>query len=327
MTQKLAKAFLIIAIIVFDYVFNIVIHEFGHLCMGKATGYIMASFRIGPLKLFRDNGKLKLQYERVPGTLGQCIMLPPDSNEPEKVPALLYHFGGGFFNAITALVALPFCFIVGTKYLKVFFAMMFIIAAAMTMLNLYPAKITVPNDGYNMKLIRKSVADRKAIYRILKITGCNELSPGEMPEAYFEYDEEGEYSVAMKMLCAYHCMDKGEFGKAETLFGEASAEKEKGMVYYSLESCKEQIFCMILRGASSEEIKEVWDEKTDRYIKAGSAQSASSLRVLYAFDKFIEKNEEKAEEEYNTLMKMMKKLAPGDRKMESRLMEVTKNAV
>ena len=84
---------------------------------------------------------------------------------------------------------------------------------------------------------------------------------------------------------------------------------------------------MILRGASSEEIKEVWDEKTDRYIKAGSAQSASSLRVLYAFDKLIEKNEEKAEEEYNTLMKMMKKLAPGDRKMESRLMEVTKNAV
>ena len=87
MTEKLARAFIIIAICVVDFIICIVLHELGHLCMGKVTGYSMVSFRVGALKLYKKSGRWALSFEKIPGTLGQCVMLPPETDEPEKETA------------------------------------------------------------------------------------------------------------------------------------------------------------------------------------------------------------------------------------------------
>ena len=114
MTEKLIEAAIIIALMAVAYILAIVIHEFGHLCMGALCGYSFVSFRIGPIEIVNENGHVKVSFKRIPGVLGQCIMMPPDSKEPEKVPAVLYHLGGGLFNLITASTALLIFFV--SKY-------------------------------------------------------------------------------------------------------------------------------------------------------------------------------------------------------------------
>lgn len=319
--EKLIEAFIIFCAIVCSYALCIILHEVGHLCMGKLTGYTMVSFRVGSVKLYKKHGKWTLTFEKIPGTLGQCIMLPPISDEPEKTPMLLYHFGGGFFNVLTAVVALPFYVWSTNVYVREIFILLFAISLGMALLNLVPAKINTPNDGYNMKLAMKNPADRKAMYHILQITGNQEQSLGEMPASFFEFDEEGEYGATVKMLRGYRHLDKDEPEEAELLFRRAAGNDEESMKYYRLEAGKEMLFCMIMRQAPKEEVDAVFDDELQEYLKKSSTYSSSSLRVLYAYDKLMTGDFRKADEEYATLLKLLPKLSPGDAKMEKKLLD------
>ena len=318
--EKLIEAFIIFSAIVCSYVLCIILHETGHLCMGKLSGYTMVSFRIGSVKLYKKHGKWALTREKIPGTLGQCIMMPPISDEPEKSPMLLYHFGGGFFNVLTAVMALPFCVWSTNVYVREIFILLFVISLGMALINLVPAKIITPNDGYNMKLAMKKPSDRKAMYQILQITGNHEQSLGEMPASFFEYDEESEYGATMKMLQGYRHLDKDELKEAEHLFRQAAVNDEKSMKYYRLEASKELLFCMLLRKAPKEEVDEVFNNELQEYLKKSSAYSSSSLRVLYAYDKLMAEDGRKADEEYGSLLKLLSRLSPGDAKMEKKLL-------
>lgn len=76
MTEKLTEAAIIIALMVVAYILAIIIHEFGHMCMGALSGYSFVSFRIGPIEIVNESGHVKVRIKRVPGVLGQCIMIP-----------------------------------------------------------------------------------------------------------------------------------------------------------------------------------------------------------------------------------------------------------
>ena len=322
--EKLIEVLVIFSAIVCSYVLCIILHETGHLFMGKLTGYTMVSFRIGSVKLYKRHGKWALTHEKIPGTLGQCIMMPPISDEPEKTPVLLYYFGGGLFNLLTAAVVLPFCIWSTNGYIREISILLFAISLGMAIINLVPAKIITPNDGYNIKLAMKNPAERKAIYNILQITGNHEQSLGEMPASFFEYDEESEYGATMKMLRGYRHLDKDEFEEAELLFRQAAVNNEKSMKYYRLEASKELLFCMILRKAPKEEVDEGFNNELKEYLRKSSAYSFSSLRVLYTYHKLMTGDKKKADEEYGSLMKLLSRLSPGDAKMEKKLLSNVK---
>ena len=321
MAEKIVNAMIIIAIFFFDFVLCVVLHELGHLCMGKLTGYSMVSFRVGSFKLYKKNGKFALSHESIPGTLGQCIMLPPETDEPEKLSSVPYHLGGGLFNLLTAAFAVPFCFLIENKYGMLFFLILFMISLYFALLNLFPTKIITPNDGYNIKLALKNPADRRAMYHMLQISGSVDLSPGEMPESYFEISEDGEYSGTMKLMRAYRHLDSGEWEKAEDLFREVTSDTEKTAKYYRLEARKELLFCMLLREAPADDIQAIFDDELKKYLNDRNNQSAGNLRVLCAYDHIVAKDEEKAKAEYDKATRLLKHATPGDSKMENKLLE------
>ena len=59
MTEKLTEAAIIIALMVVAYILAIIIHEFGHMCMGALSGYSFVSFRIGPIEIVNESGHAK----------------------------------------------------------------------------------------------------------------------------------------------------------------------------------------------------------------------------------------------------------------------------
>ena len=292
--------------------------------MGRLTGYSLVSFRIGRVKLHRKEGKRTLTLEQIPGTLGQCVMLPEERDAPENVPQVLYHFGGGLFNLLTALISVPFFFLSAQRYVKVLFLMLGVLSLALALLNLTPVKITVPNDGYNIRLVLTSPDDRRAMYHILQIMGHPEQSAGEMPENYIEYNEQGEYAATMKYLCGLRHLDRLELQKAEKRFKEAVETSPAGMAYYRLEAKKELLFCLLVQGAGSEEISDIYDDELKHYIDQNKKSTVRCLRVSCACGYCIRHDQKTADEEYLKAMNSLGRLSEGDAKMERRLLNLLK---
>ncbi|MFW7359655.1 hypothetical protein [Vagococcus fluvialis] len=86
---------------ILSIVLHIIIHEAGHLVMGLLTGYTFLSFRIFSWVLVKQHNKIKLTKQKIPGTLGQCLLIPP---EREEFIYKLYLLGGVLFNFLASLL-------------------------------------------------------------------------------------------------------------------------------------------------------------------------------------------------------------------------------
>ncbi|WP_455057950.1 hypothetical protein [Jutongia sp.] len=89
---------------------------------------------------------------------------------PEDIPFFWYHFGGVFFNFLTAMIALPIILLSRNPFVIVGFAILAGMSVFLGLLNIIPTNsMGVPNDGYNIVLLRKSPIDRVALYKVLLI--------------------------------------------------------------------------------------------------------------------------------------------------------------
>ena len=134
----------------------IIIHEAGHLVFGLLSGYKYLLFRVGSLTLIKRNNKFEFKKMSIKGTAGQCVLMPPESKEPEKVPFFLYHAGGGIFNILTALITFPIAFSINGIIIRTFLWVLGAISLVIGFTNLIPMIIQVPNDGYNIMGISKN---------------------------------------------------------------------------------------------------------------------------------------------------------------------------
>ena len=127
--------FLITGVIAF--VLHIVVHEAGHLFFGLLSGYKFISFRVFDFKIMKDeNEKLKIRYERLAGTGGQCLMRAPEYIEG-KFKYKLYLLGGVMFNLVFSIIF----WLVLPSYYTLLFAL---IGFTLAFLNLIPMGF---NDG------------------------------------------------------------------------------------------------------------------------------------------------------------------------------------
>ena len=69
--------FLWLALAIVLYILQLILHEAGHYLFGRLTGYTFVSFRIDNYTWIKENGKLVLKRFKIPGTGGQCLMMPP----------------------------------------------------------------------------------------------------------------------------------------------------------------------------------------------------------------------------------------------------------
>lgn len=154
------SALLIGACTVFFYS-HILIHEGGHLIAGLISGYTFLLFRMGRLGLIKEEGGFKLISYKMSGTLGQCLMYPPD-----KVtrPYRLYLAGGVLGNLLTAFAALVFYLFFPSRYLLLF-SLMGLVAAVT---NGLPIGY---NDGKILGKLIKSETAQEQFFQQLRWNG------------------------------------------------------------------------------------------------------------------------------------------------------------
>ena len=288
--------------IVFVYVgiiLHSIIHETGHLIGGLKSGYKFVSFRILNTIFIKENGITKAKKFNIPGTGGQCLMMPP-GEEMEKYPYILYNASGSIMNIIASSVF--FALFVFTRNVFMYSSAIFIpliaIGMVLGILNILPIKLGgLAVDGYNIKLMNKNPEARKA-FKIMLLANAG-LTLGnrfkDMPAHWFDavadWDDPISVSIALNKFNYY--MDTHNFEEAKKLAGEILAKADKILDMQKKEINCELLFMEIIGDKNPDEINRLYDSDLKKYIKACKTH-LSKRRIMYAYEKLITKDTSQA---------------------------------
>lgn len=304
---SLLNFYIYFIIVIVGYLLHIIIHEAGHLVFGLITGYKFVSFRVGSLTLIKENNKFKFKKFNIPGTAGQCLLMPPEIIDG-VYPFVIYNLGGAIFNLIVSIITIYIGMkMQGESLLKgilVFSGFGGLIAA---LTNAIPFKIGgIPNDGYNILTMLKDEEIRRAFHSQLLVNGLQ--SQGErikdMDIGIFDLSEEADLSsplnTAVVLMRHNYYLDNLDFQGAKEALDSLVPYIDKVVSLYKFEINIERMFLDLIGENNKEFIDDLYDRDIKKYIKAAKYMLGKK-RFMMAYEGFYNNDKEKALEYYEEL--------------------------
>lgn len=315
------------------FLVNIVLHESGHLIGGLLSGYQFVSFSVANFMLVNVEGKLKRKKFSIPGIAGQCLMSPPQPFN-QSYPFLLYNLGGSLMNFIICGIFI----MLFITYRNVFpysgqvFLPTACVAALFGAINIIPLKIGgVANDGHNIISVRKSEQSRRALWILLTISAQMAQSRRlkDLPDEWFELPEKYDFSDTLSANVALYTLTRHiehrDFEKAKELAENILNEGQQLIELLKNEARCELLFLKIIRRPDEkqeESIERLFTPELEKYIEACKTQ-LSKHRLMYAYEKLISGNDEKAKTYLESFRKSFRTHPyEGDRELEQELVEL-----
>lgn len=295
---------------------HIIVHEAGHLLFGLMSGYKFVSFRIGSNTIVKENGKFKLKKFNIPGTAGQCLMMPPEIIDG-KFPFVVYNFGGAIMNfivsAITMLIA-----IYGNDvsfYLKGFLFVSGVAGIFLGLTNAFPLKIGgISNDGYNVLSMLKDENARTGFYFQLKTNGLQSqgLRIKDMPIETFELEDGADYvnplNTSMGLLRYYWYLDNMDIEMARKSIEDIIPCLDRMVPLFKYEINCERIFLELVGDCDKSIIDDLYDKTLKKYIKKAKYMIGKK-RVLLAYEAFYNRDTNLALKQYEKIKHLASKYA------------------
>ncbi|HAO60504.1 MAG TPA: hypothetical protein DCQ90_00815 [Erysipelotrichaceae bacterium] len=310
-TPILLYIFLLWAGLYFGLLLNIFLHEAGHYFFGRITGYTFVSFRIGKRIFIKEGEKIVLKRFNIPGTGGQCLMMPPQPFR-DDFPYRLYNHGGWIFNMITVIVTSVVLLLVPMDLSLSSFLLIFaLIALSLALTNGIPIKISgYPNDGYNIRSMKMSADCRRAFYMQMHIHGVfvSGVRLEDMPEEWFQHSDSADLSEPLiATIDEFRCsraFDKGETEEATRFANELI--QRPGLVEFQ----KNELRCVllfneVLSECRPEVIHSLYTKPLQKYIQRTSYMPARH-RLTYALEKIYFRDEMKAKKAKTKFEKALK---------------------
>lgn len=305
---------------------DIILHEAGHCVMGLATGYQFGSFRVGSLMLVKYEAGLRFKKYTLPGTGGQCLLVPPAYNDG-KFPFKGYYVGGILVNAVTTIIMLIVGFTLGIEnYWGRFMLVSALVTGYLVAINTIPKE---SNDGALLFRDGKDVEQRKAIWECLQYAAMQQQGarPKDMPRIWEPMTDEElvagvDRAGTISKLSARlgYLLDLQDYETVYTLLDKSLSNK-KMMSILKQQFKIEKLFIEILLYNRKEEIEKLYDSELKAYIKQTSKTMIGTARFMYAYYLLVEKNEEKAQKEKLNFEKLcMNYPYAGDMAMEKDMM-------
>lgn len=285
---------------------HIIFHELGHLEAGLISGYKFCSFRIANRIWIKENGKIKLKKYSIPGTGGQCLMVPPEDMGYDY-PVILYNLGGILTNIIVSVIVAVLAILLRSGEMMIFPLMGLYLAV----INGVPMKTQgLANDGMNVKCLKKEPLAMQAFDCQLRSNAY--LTEGgrlkDMPEEWFNIPDDSDLKdvntgtmIYMQILRIFDACDFA-LAKEKILWALDNVDGMLGI--YKNELKCELIFCYIVLG-EYEEAEKLYEYEMKKYIDTTKVWM-SRKRLMYAYYLLVEKDEEKAQKEFKLFQKIRK---------------------
>ncbi|NLV88010.1 MAG: DUF1385 domain-containing protein [Tissierellia bacterium] len=298
-------------ILFIGYLVHIIIHETGHLIFGLLSGYSFISFRIGPYIIVREKGNLILKKYNLPGTAGQCLMVPPDI-ENGKYPFLLYNCGGVILNLLVAIPAI----IVGRNVNFPLNAILIgsgMVGLFIVVTNGIPLIIGgVPNDAHNVFSIIKDEEAKRSFFIQLKTHALQSqgVRIKDMALDTFKLKEDSNLAnplnTAQRLLEYTWYLDNMDLENAKKCIDSFKPYFNKIATLFKYEINCERMFLELVGNCDRDLIDRLYDKNLKKYIKTARFM-ISKKRLLMAYEGFYNNSKEKALEYYEELKDLASK--------------------
>lgn len=332
---ELSNIYILVLMTFVVYISHIIIHEAGHLVFGLMTGYSFISFRIGSFTIVKEDNKLKIKRFNIPGTAGQCLMMPPEMIEGE-FPFIIYNLGGALANLIISFIGiLALIYIKGISsslYAILFLSSSIGIITGLT--NVIPMKISgVSNDGYNILSMIRDEEAKRGFYVQLKVNGL--LTKGirakDMSVETFQLKEGADVSnplnTSMKLMEYNWYLDNMDLENAKECINSLIPYMDRIMPLYVNEINIERMFLELVGDCNRDFIDNLYDKNLKKYIKA-SKFMIGKKRFLMAYEAFYNEDKDKALEYYEEIKRLAKKYPiKADADMEIMLVDWVKDKI
>ncbi len=289
------------AVAVILYLLQIILHEAGHFLFGKLSGYTFVSFRVGNYTWIKEDGKYVIKKFKIPGTAGQCLMMPPETDENGNI-FTLYHMGGVLVNLFFTLIGILLFVLSENPNVQAFGFILGLVAGVTALSNGIPFKAGgVANDGYNVLLLKKDKIARRSTYIMLKVNGL--LTQGirmkEMPYEWFVLPEEADLSNSMnatiRIMEGNWFFDKMQFEEAKVCYETLLQKPEQLLEVHKMELECEMLFFELIGQQRKEVIEELYTKKLKSYVKTMSPFTLNKKRLQYALCLYEKKSGWEAE--------------------------------
>lgn len=284
------------------FVLHIIVHEGGHLVGGLLTGYRFVSFRIFSLTLLRRDGRYIMRRFNIPGTGGQCIMLPPEG-DAAKVPFVIYNAAGVAANILLTAAAIPYFFIHSADSgMFAFLLALFIVIAGLwtAIINGIPMKINgMYNDAGNIRLMLRDMQVRRHFVLQLRAHALcqNGMHPEDFPQEWFNIPDSGEgyglINVVTDMFAVAREIDRADYSRAHTMLTAIRDRCTTLPDIYEKEIDCELAFTSLMLGYE-DEARALLTPDLTAYIRRTASYSSSKPRLLCAIALHLEHDSQKA---------------------------------
>lgn len=311
---------------------HIIIHEAGHMLFGMLTGYKFLSYRVFSLMWEKaPDGKVRFSRYSLAGTLGQCLLSPPDYNEGDY-PYVWYNLGGVLANLALSLLAAAGLILLPKTAAGIIICFATLLTGLFTaFFNGVPMSgknMQVNNDGSNIVAIGKSQAARRAFWMQMKAN--EQIAWGkrlkELPEEYFTgYPQEEKANamvISMDVLAALRQLDAMSFDRAEEMML-SLVENQHVPGIYRQQLTFELAWIELISGRPGKMVQRL-EEKTMKQFAQAMKTFPTVLRTRYALALLQDKDNAKAEKVLEEFEKMAAQYPhPSEIAGERELMELT----
>lgn len=286
----IGKVYAHILALFIGYLIHILIHEFGHLVFGLLSGYSFVSFRVGSFTLVKDDDKFKIKRYNIPGTGGQCLMMPPEKTDGQ-FPYLIYNLGGALMNMIFSFLAFSLLYLCKPGQPWSAFLFLFAIAGIMmTITNGVPMKVGgLPNDGLNIRLLNKEGLVRESFYRQLTVNGLQSKGVWlkDMDEELFQnrINSADPLLVSSNQMNYERALERLDFPRAREILSNVEPCLDHMIPINRFEINSERIFMELIGDRDKEFIDKIYDKDLQKYISLAK-HMIDKKRVLLAYQAF-----------------------------------------
>jgi len=304
----LLEVALLLVSLYFSFALHMILHEGGHLLGGLLSGYQFTSFRVSKIIFIKENDRLATKKHNIAGTMGQCLMTPPEQSDSD-FPFLLYNLSGGLANLLWSGVFLLIYVLLrdAFNYSGVVFIPLIGVGALLGASNLIPLRLSgVANDGHNILTLKKSESARRAFHIVLHMNAksLKGVRHKDMPAEWFKLPDDYNDPVSLSIAISYFnlLMDNHDFGAAREFGVKILAEADKMLEIHKNELRCELLFIEMIGEQRQDEVERLYTNDLKKYMKA-SGSHLSKRRIMYAYSKLIALDEAEAEKALDRLNK------------------------
>ena len=286
-----------LVLFIISFIPHIILHEAGHLVFGLMTGYKFLSYRIYSIIFYKKNGQIHKKKYSIKGTVGQCLMYPPERCVDGSFPFVLYNLGGGISNLVFSLLFIIPAILTHNTYARVIY-LVFLLSGILTVAtNIIPRNAGIPNDGMNLKSMLKDKCMREAFYLQLKVNA--EMSDGKKitdysPEVFVLPEGTDDTNMLTAFASLYSYYQQIAFHNYELAERMLTTIEKKSAQYQPAISNildTERLFFMVLNHSPLEEIAAVY--KHSRFVLATAKTNIGIQRIRYIYEVFMTEDEKK----------------------------------